>query len=143
MKVLRESTVSDFNQHFAGRTILTFNLCNILKAHITVNEYCRIFSFSKNTLVHDLNGIFLLIFLSQFISIFKEQFLAHVFKIFVFFKIFHVRSANFHSVGAFLLIQKPAHDPLQNIKTRMVSKTLLRLPAFSTESWFHVLNKAL
>lgn len=62
MRVLRESAASDFNQHSAERTTVKFNLCNILKALITVNEYCRIFSPQKNMLVYDLNRIFLFIF---------------------------------------------------------------------------------
>lgn len=69
MRVLRESTVSDFNQHPADRTtILKFNFCYV-KTPIMVNECCRILAPPKNMLVYDLNRIFLCIScltLSQF-----------------------------------------------------------------------------
>lgn len=48
-----------------------------------VNE-CRIFAPPpKNRLVYDLNRIFFFYFLSYFISVSQEQFLVHVFKIFI------------------------------------------------------------
>lgn len=81
MRVLRESTVSDFDQHPADRTTtLKFNVCHLIKTHSLMNEYCIIFRLPKNMLVYDLNRIFL----SYFISVSQEQFLVHVFKIFIF-----------------------------------------------------------
>lgn len=64
-------------------------------------------------------------FLSYFISISQEQFLVHVFKI-LFFKIFHAKLGNFHSIEALLLIQKRLHSSTQEYQNKNVLKTPLK-----------------
>lgn len=87
-----------------------------------MNEYSRIFSLPKNKLVYNLNRLFLFIFCLNLSQIFKERR-----QDFWFFKIFHVRLANFHFVEGFFVNSKayPLYTP--EYQNKNVLKNTLKI----------------